>query len=798
MKKTSIQVKIGFLLSLAVLLLSATCYLSYRNLSSIVSSLQTDAIPEFRLLSIREISDDLIKADNSIRIYTVTKDTHDLRPYYSVISGIDEKVDTLRSQCLNDTILLGQIGTISKQIEKNIIVWNQLLYLTHDDKVIENLQQLSDKINSVTENNQRKEKGILRRVFSAGNKNPLNGQELIISLQQIEQQDRITKEKIKEQESQLAGISSKIKDEFYNLIAKMENEVSRLIKEKALAANHLADNTYKWLIIFLISGGSLALLVLVIIIRYIRKTRAYQSALENSKEEAEKLARTKEMFIANMSHEIRTPVTAISGFTEQLLHKTFDEDVTRTLRIIKSSSDHLAGIINDILDFSKLQNDKLVLEKVHFSIGQILEDVYVIFEMQAKSNNTELSYSLNPDTPSVLLGDPFRLKQIIINLVSNSVKFTKDGKVNLTVSSIKKQLNEIELILEVVDTGIGIDENKLKIIFDDFTQAETSTSRKYGGTGLGLSIVKKIVELYKGTIECKSSVNNGTRITCNIPFRTGDPEQLKMNAAAPLSLPVNLNDLNILIVDDEEYNRLLFKKIFQRWKINYDEAVNGMQAIEKLKGNRYNLLLMDIRMPEIDGIEATKYIRDELKIKEAEMPIICISAAFVNEDRDAYKKAGINAFLKKPFTEEMLLSIIRDVVQNNHKITIMNSVNSDKREPLSTDKINLHNLYHISGGDEQFVKQMLASFIYTTKKGLVGLHEAVLLSQWETVASLAHKLLAPCRHIGAMDLCNILGMIEKGIKKDINVEAIEILSIESLKEFEVISGLLNEHITKMV
>ena len=554
-------------MSLAVLLLSATCYLSYRNLSSIVSSLQTDVIPEFRLLSIREISDDLIKADNSIRIYTVTNDTHDLRPYYSVISGIDEKVDALRSQCLSDTILLEQIGTISKQIEENIIVWNQLLYLTHDDKVIENLQQLSDKINSVTENNQRKE-GILRRVFSAGNKNPLNGQELILSLQQIEQQDRITKEKMKAQESQLAGISSKIKNEFYDLIAKMENEVSRLIKEKALAANHLADTTYKWLIMFLVSGGSLALLVLVIIIRYIRKTRAYQSALENSKEEAEKLVRTKEMFIANMSHEIRTPVTAISGFTEQLLHKTFDEDVTRTLRIIKSSSDHLAGIINDILDFSKLQNHKLILEKVHFSIGQILEDVYVIFEMQAKSNNTELSYSLSSDTPSVLLGDPFRLKQIIINLVSNSVKFTKDGKVNLRVSSIKKQLNEIELILEVVDTGIGIDENKLKIIFDDFTQAETSTSRKYGGTGLGLSIVKKIVELYQGTIECKSSVNNGTRITCHIPFKTGDPEQLKMNAAAPLSIPVNLNDLNILIVDDEETTACFSKKSFSAGKLS--------------------------------------------------------------------------------------------------------------------------------------------------------------------------------------------------------------------------------------
>jgi len=244
---------------------------------------------------------------------------------------------------------------------------------------------------------------------------------------------------------------------------------------------------------FSVSGTLLAIVVMFIIIRYVRKTHAYQIALQSSRDEAEKLARTKELFMANMSHEIRTPVTAISGFTEQLLHEPLDKNTNYTLKIIKSSSDHLARIINDILDFSKLQNGKLSLEKVHFGIAQILEDVFALFERQAFRNNTTLTYSISHDTPHVLLGDPYRLKQILINLVSNSVKFTKNGSVNFSINCNYKDSEEIELVIEVKDTGIGIEESKIDFIFEDFTQEEMSTTRKYGGTGLGLSIVKNLL-----------------------------------------------------------------------------------------------------------------------------------------------------------------------------------------------------------------------------------------------------------------------------------------------------------------
>ena len=782
---------------MAIILLSATGYLSYKTLSSVVSSIHVDEQPELRLLNIQDIAMNLEKAGNSVRIYTITKDRVDLQPYYSILSNIDEKVSRLRSECLHDTLLLEQVDTISKLIEENIVIWNQLLYLHHNDTVDEYLKQLSDQLNNPSDTVLKTDKGILKRVFNRSKKNQINEQEIIDNLNKIEQQDRVTNEKLMTRESQLASTGNEIKEQFYDLIAKMEREATGLIQAKASAANLLAGKTYRWLAMFSVTGTLLAILVLFIIVRYVRKTYAYQIALENSKDEAEQLARTKELFMANMSHEIRTPVTAISGFTEQLLHESFDENATRALKIIKSSSDHLARIIDDILDFSKLQNGKLILEKVHFSIGQILEDVYALFEKQAARNNTKLHYSLSPDTPPVLLGDPYRLKQIMINLVGNSVKFTKEGEVLFTVYCGKKQSAEVELIMDFDDTGIGIDESKLNVIFEDFTQAEMNTTRKYGGTGLGLSIVKKLVELHNGSIVCKSRKNQGTKITCRIPFLIGNEKQLKRDVEPPLSIPEEVRKLKILIVDDEEYNRLLFKTILDRWKIAYREAVDGMKALEMVKTDRYDMLFMDVRMPGIDGLKATKFIRDELHIKESAMPVVGISAACTNEDRQKYEKAGMNAFLPKPFTEEMLLTTILSVIRNDTQITIADTISEENYKSSGTDKIDLHSLYHISGGDEQFVRQMLVTFIDTTEKGLKDMNKAVISGQWESVAGLAHKISPPCRHIGAVDLYNCLRKIEENIRNRVDIGAIETLTGESVREFETVRELLDERIAKI-
>ena len=798
MIKIPVQIKIGSLMILAVVILSATGWLSYRNLSSIVSSIRVDIKPDNRLLSIRDISMDLEKAQSSIRIYSITNDTLDIKPYYTIISRIDEKVSNLKSECLNDPVLLNQTDTISKLIEENIIVWNKLLYLNNNQKVIISLQQMSDRLNVDSENAHKVEKNILKRVFRRNNKILLNQEDLISDIKKIEKQDSLTKRNLKIRESQLASSGNEIKEQFNDLQGKIEDEISILNETKSSAANHLARKTYFWLALFSVSGTILAIVVMFIVIKFLRKTRDYEIALTNSKEEAETLARTKEMFMANMSHEIRTPVTAISGFTEQLLHEHFDENTTRTLKIIKSSSDHLRNIINDILDFSKLQNDKLILEKVHFNIRQLFEDVNALFEKQALRNSTVLTWSLSSETPPVLLGDPYRLKQILINLVGNSVKFTQNGKVHFSVKSTLTKTDEIELIIDVIDNGIGIDEDKLGFIFEDFTQEEMSTSRKYGGTGLGLSIVKKLVELQGGTVECKSKKHLGTQITCKIPYLTGDEKLVKSESGTPLYIPDEIRNLRILIVDDEEYNRLLFRAILGRWKVQFNEASDANEALEILKTNHFGLMFMDARMPGIDGLKATQIIRNEMKINESEMPVICISAAAVNDEWQKYSEAGMSGFLPKPFTEEMLLTTILSVIKEYVPGTISDQVLKIKTTSDSEHKINFDNLYHISGGDEKFVKQMLISFTNSTERGLKEMTEALKSDRLDQIAELAHKMLPPSRHIGATELSDLLKKIEEGVKSKADILIIEKLISDSVREFETVSEIVNEHISKII
>jgi signal transduction histidine kinase/DNA-binding response OmpR family regulator len=797
MRKSPVQIKIGLLMLMAVIILSATAYLSYRNISSIVSSIHVDVTPDLRVLSIREISMDLEKAENSIRLYTITNDSLDLRPYFKVIWHINDKIKKLRSDCANDSLLLIQTDTIARLIRQNIVIWAELLNLSNSDKISQDLKHLSDSLNIASANALKPEKGIYTKNANRKYRSPINEVELISNLNRIEQQDRITKEKKMAREAQLAVTGGQIKEKFYDLMSKMENEVTERINMRASEAHLLAEDTYRWIALFGISGTLLAIVVMFTIIRYTRKSHAYQDALENSKNEAEKLAKTKELFMANMSHEIRTPVTAISGFTEQLLHDKLDDHTSKILKIIKSSSDHLADIINDILDFSKLQNDKLVLEKVHFNIEKVFADVNVLFEKQAHRNNSSLSYSISTDTPPVLLGDPYRLKQIIINLVSNAVKFTTNGKVHFSLNCPKKKAGGIELVLEVTDTGIGIDENKIDTIFEDFTQAEMSTTRKYGGTGLGLSIVKKLVELHKGSIECKSMKNVGSHITCYLPYNIGDENQIKNDVVQPLYIPDEIRKLKILVVDDEEYNRLLFKTILKRWHLKHSEAINGTEAIELVKNNHYDMLFMDARMPGVDGLEATQIIREELRINSDALPVICISAASLNDDWEKYKKAGMNAFLEKPFTEEMLLTTMLTVLKGDSIAGTKEPENENQSNVDFNNRINLQNLVHIAGGDTQFTRQMLITFLETTTRGLQEMGEAVTTGQWHTVGELAHKMLPPSRHIGASDLSIYLRKIEDGIRNNEEPSALTDITKQTLREFEVIRDLLNEHIAKI-
>ena len=672
MLKVSLPLKVGFLITLAIALLLAAGYLTYNSISSIIASIEVKSKPDMRLMAIREIASDLDKADNSVRIYTLTRKQLDISPYYNVLDGIDDKIIALRESSRKDTVLLAQIDTISSLIEEKMMIWNRMLNLYHTDSLDLYIRRLSAKVAVSTLNTQAPEKKILKRLF--GNRKAEKAeaarlaeaadsvrQTLIEAINRIEREDSLQQTKLLMTESMLAATGNEIRERLYTLISRMEYEVSLSMSKNAASARQLARVTYRRLAIYAAAGSLLAVILLLLVIRYVRKTREAQKALERSIEETEQLTRTKELFMANMSHEIRTPVNAIYGFAGELLYEPLGESSRKMAGIIKSAADHLAQIVNDILDFSKLQNSKIQLENVHYSIHSVCDELRLMFEKKAAEKNTLLIFDIHPTTPEVFYGDAYRLRQILLNLIGNAVKFTSGGEVRVGVETEEIQGNSCTLKIFVRDTGIGISKEMQTRVFDDFTQAEAGTSRKYGGTGLGLSIVKKLVELHQGTLSLESMEGLGTTITFRLPCQTGNPELIQQPVGITV-IPVYIKKLKYLVVDDEAYNRLLFKTILNRWGATYYEAENGSKALEVIESEKIDLVFMDARMPVMDGLTATTAIRKQLGRSRDELPVIAISATHTSDDLGKYNMAGMNTFMPKPFTEKILLETIVSVV----------------------------------------------------------------------------------------------------------------------------------------
>jgi signal transduction histidine kinase/CheY-like chemotaxis protein/HPt (histidine-containing phosphotransfer) domain-containing protein len=786
---------------LAVAIVSAAGYLTYNSLSSIVSSINVKSRPDLRLLVIRSITADLDKAENSVRIYRLTKKQLDIEPYYTVISEIDDKIDSLKAASNDDSLLLSQLDTIAALIEENMLVWNEMIDLYHTDSLDTYVRKLTAKIAVGSLNNKVKEKSILRRVFSrkaikaeeeaAKEEQDSVRQKILADLNLIEKQDSIKIFNMLVTETRLAKTGNEIRERLYLLISRMENDVIRSIHNNAKVADRLAQKTYQRLALFALLGTLLVLTVLFVVVRFVRKTREYEQALLNSKEETEKLAKTKELFVANMSHEIRTPVNAIHGFAEQLNHESLNEKSRSMLAIIRSTSEHLMQVVNDILDYSKLENASIELEKTHFLLHPVFEEIKLMFTANAASRNTTIFYTIGSNVPKALYGDVHRLKQILINLVGNSVKFTSNGEILLTAEVKDLTTATGTMIFTVADTGIGISKSMQDKVFEDFTQAEAGTSRKYGGTGLGLSIVRKLVELHNGEIKLISEEGKGTTISCIIPYTIGNQSRIAP-AELILKIPDKIRNHKVLIVDDEDYNRMLFKTIFTRWKVSFDEAKDGFEAISKIRNSEFSLVFMDARMPGMDGLKAATIIRNELN--SSSLTIIGTSATHSAEDSLLYHSAGINAFLPKPFTENMLLNVILSVMDNNGEIEHDAQPEKEMEDSRTGNTLDLTNLYHLANHDALFVKQLLTSFIESTESGLIGLQEAVDSNNIEAIGEIAHKISSPCKHVGAYSLFSRLKMIEEQARNNENIGILAKLSKECKGDFLEIKEGLQKHL----
>lgn len=486
------------------------------------------------------------------------------------------------------------------------------------------------------------------------------------------------------------------------------------------------------------------------------------------KEEAEKKQKAadaanqaKTMFIARMSHELRTPLNSVLGMTDMLMETQPSADQVEYIRMLQSSGEFLESIINDILDFSKIEAQQLILEDIPFDLEKIVSDVTALVSVRARDKALSVTASIDPNVHPVLIGDPVRLKQILINLMGNAVKFTREGWVTLVVekcspSHAPSECDEI--LFQVKDSGIGIPESKLESIFESFTQADSFVKRRFGGTGLGLSICKRLVELMGGHLDVISREGSGSVFSFRLIFKVTDTMALPVKAA-PATLEQQLPPLSILLVDDIEPNRTVIHRFLKNTPVTIVDAENGSQAVDLFFSQPFDLVLMDVEMPVMSGLEATRIIREREKaMGRPPTPILILSAHAFGEQRSQCYDAGCNDLLIKPIRKTDLLSAICALfVSHNTENTTIHHPDLIDSKALAPKELPSSREVII---DAMF-EDLLEGFFSYFKESLESMDEAVRQKNVDDLYRLGHGLKGSARNYEFHALGDIFFEIEK-------------------------------------
>lgn len=748
----------------------------YAQIESYSRIAQSNTANNEQLILVSEITTNLNESENISRRLIQTGDQEELALYNAQIDSIRENLKNLRGGYseIQFNAELDSISTLlsrkTENLKELVVLRNSERNTNYYSQVLRELEKIDE---SFAQENYEERFANLephqRRVLikfleyaKEDNSGQLTNQRLdslVTSVKKVltefEFANRQFRKEVIQKENALLSNDLILNQQLRKLLSGLEREERRNSVQRSQVFQKMLEKSSTILIIAGVGSILIILFFMILIIRDITRSRQYRNQLERAKNFAESLLASREHFMAAITHDLRSPLNTVIGYSELMEKTELSDKQNHYLKQVKKSSDYILRLVNDLLDLSKLEAGKMLIENLPFNPKHLITDTVNNVIPAENEKDLQIQITISKEANVQVLSDPFRIKQILSNLISNAWKFTDSGSIEITVFLEKKIEDRHILTIKVKDTGIGISTEKQESIFEEFSQEDSSIEKRFGGSGLGLAITKQLTELLSGSISLESEQGKGSEFTVLIPV-TKVPNSETEPQISPILEQKSISDKKVLVVDDEPGQLALTFELATSMGFNCETATNGKDALQKLQNCHYDLILSDIQMPKMDGFQLIKNLKENPKWQH--IPVIALSGR-TDVDDSIYKKAGFHDNLLKPYKSEDLSGAIAEIF--NMEAPKKKTLAPVKFEHFNSSEYDLSEIYEFSGGDEEALHIIIQAFLEGSEKSIVEFKAAKQKNNFEKMGKLAHRMLPMLRQMKAEKVIPVLMKLEQ-------------------------------------